>query len=251
MVHGPRVSAVSCSTPPACAARGFRSVRFICGRKAPTAIRAHVSADLVAAIFAKPPPGDSTAFWAALRNAFPDAMTDKAQLEGAVSNTSFIYAAGYETTANAVSHTLAALAIDQDSQTALAEELHDAGLLATPERPDPPAVTAEQLSKLSVLDAVCHEALRVFPPAPNGGFRELTHDTEVRCGRGSRGRYPCIHYPCTDLLCTIRLRFHVGRCAGVLLNTGVQTVTERHGALIGAWGFVRDEPVPQGVMMLR
>lgn len=107
-------------------------------------------------------------------------MTDESQRQAAMSNLSFVYAAGYETTANATRHTLAALAIDQDSQEALVEELRDAGLLATPDNPSPPAITAEALAGLTVLDAVCHESLRVFTPAPSGGIRVLTKDTDVR-----------------------------------------------------------------------
>lgn len=59
--------------------------------------------------------------WAALRRAYPDAMTDRHVHEAAISNLAFVYGASYETTANAAMHTLAALALDQDSQTAIVE----------------------------------------------------------------------------------------------------------------------------------
>ena len=60
------------------------------------------------------------------------------------------------------------------------QELGDAGLLATVECPEPPAVTAEQLAGLSVLDAVCHESMRLLTPEPFGGFRQLAEHTNVR-----------------------------------------------------------------------
>lgn len=72
-------------------------------------------------MYAKPLPEKSSKFWASVRYAYPDAMTDDAQFELAVSNLAFIYMAGYETTANAITNTLAALALDKDSQTVVAE----------------------------------------------------------------------------------------------------------------------------------
>ena len=120
-------------------------------------------------------------------------MTDKAQFESALANASFMYGAGYESTANGVRHTLAALAIDQDSQAALAEELQDAGLLATPSAPSPPAITSDHLAGLPVLDAICHESLRVFPPVPNGAVRVLAKDTEVRSAVRVHGVNACSH----------------------------------------------------------
>ena len=62
--------------------------------------------------------------WAALRSAFPSAMEDRGEYEDAIANVAFVYGASYETTANAAMHTIAALALDQDSQTALAEVRH-------------------------------------------------------------------------------------------------------------------------------
>eukprot|EP00892_Ulva_mutabilis_P010425 jgi/Ulvmu1/7755/UM039_0063.1 len=135
--------------------------------------------ELLRRVYARPMPEGSTAMWAALRRAFPAAMSDEAEAEAAIANLAFIYGAGYETTGNAAMHTLAALAIDQDSQTALAEELNGAGLLATSENPKPRAVTAEDLSNLTVLDAITHESLRLMSTAPNGGLRVLLSDTEI------------------------------------------------------------------------
>lgn len=165
-----------------------------------------VRADLTTEIYSKPaPPADSTAFWAVLRNAFPDAMTDAAQRESFISNVSLLYGAGYETTANAVRHTLAALAIDQDSMAAVAEELQDAGFLATPDMPNPPAITAEDLAGLRVLDAVCHESLRLFPPAPNGGFRTLNKDMKVR--------WTGLAYACVSWIVTVPTAARDRTCA--------------------------------------
>jgi cytochrome P450 len=59
------------------------------------------------------------------------------------------------------------------------QELEDAGLLATPLRPTPRAIEAADLPQLTFLDAVCHESLRLFPPAPSGGARRLTKDTQA------------------------------------------------------------------------
>eukprot|EP00892_Ulva_mutabilis_P006221 jgi/Ulvmu1/3971/UM181_0005.1 len=136
--------------------------------------------DVVREIFGKAPPEGSTTLWAALRQAFPEAMTDEQQFEDAVANVAFMYVAGYETTSNAIMHTLAALALHPESHASLVQELDEAGLLATSERPEPPPVTAEHLSSLKVLDAVCHESLRLFPPVP-GAARVLTQETEI-CG---------------------------------------------------------------------
>lgn len=78
-------------------------------------------AELLARVYAKPLPEGSRTMWAALRRAYPDAMTDRHVYEAAISNLAFVYGASYETTANAAMHTLAALALDQDSQTAIVE----------------------------------------------------------------------------------------------------------------------------------
>lgn len=72
-------------------------------------------------LFSQPPEEDARTLQAALRSCFPDAMTDVRQFEDAVANVSFMYVAGFETTSNAVVHTLSALAIDQDSQALLVE----------------------------------------------------------------------------------------------------------------------------------
>eukprot|EP00892_Ulva_mutabilis_P006220 jgi/Ulvmu1/3970/UM181_0004.1 len=141
---------------------------------------------VVREIFGKAPPEGSTTLWAALRQAFPEAMTDEEQFEDAVANVAFMYVAGYKTTSNAIMHTLAALALHPESQTAVVQELDEAGLLATPERPTPPAVTPSQLVSLKVLDAVCHESLRLFPPVP-GAARKLVQETKISGYRIPKG----------------------------------------------------------------
>jgi cytochrome P450 len=67
------------------------------------------------------------------------------------------------------------------------QELNKAGLLATPEAPRPPQPTVEQLREMSFLDAVVHESLRVFPPAPNGTIRDLNKDLEIAGIRVPKG----------------------------------------------------------------
>eukprot|EP00892_Ulva_mutabilis_P010423 jgi/Ulvmu1/7753/UM039_0061.1 len=135
--------------------------------------------ELLRRVYARPMPEGSTAMWAALRRAYPEAMSDAQQFEAAVANVVVLYVAGFETAANAGLHTIAALAIDQDSQTAIAEELEGAGLLATPENPEPRGMTADDLSKLTVLDAVVHESMRLMPTVPHGGLRLLKEDTKI------------------------------------------------------------------------
>ena len=78
-------------------------------------------AELLRIVYAKPLPESSSKFWAAVRYAYPNALTDPAEYELALANLAFIYLAGYETTANAITHTLSALALDQDSQTVITE----------------------------------------------------------------------------------------------------------------------------------
>eukprot|EP00892_Ulva_mutabilis_P004477 jgi/Ulvmu1/2400/UM133_0001.1 len=134
--------------------------------------------ELAREAYARPMPDDCTAFWATVRRAFPAALTDAHELEHAAAHLS-LYMAAYETTAAAVTHTLAALALDQDSQTALAEELREAGLLAEPGRPPPRAIARDDLARMTVLGAVCHESLRLLPPSPVGGLRELGKDTKI------------------------------------------------------------------------
>lgn len=72
-------------------------------------------------IFRRPPPDNTRTLWAAIRECFPDAMTDVRQFEDAVANVSLMYTAGFETTGNGTMHTLCALALDQASQSLIVE----------------------------------------------------------------------------------------------------------------------------------
>lgn len=69
--------------------------------------------------YERPMEEGSTAFWACVRRAYPEALTDRGQWEHAVTSISLIYAAGSETTANGVGVILAALATDAGSRRAL------------------------------------------------------------------------------------------------------------------------------------
>ena len=75
----------------------------------------------MAEMYARDLPEDSTAFWVCLRRAFPAAMTDAGEYEAAVANVALVYAAGTETTANAVAMTLAALAAHPPSMERLVQ----------------------------------------------------------------------------------------------------------------------------------
>jgi cytochrome P450 len=65
--------------------------------------------------YERPMSEECTAFWACLRRAFPEAMSDKHQYERAISNLATMYGAGSETTVNAIMMTLGALALDASS----------------------------------------------------------------------------------------------------------------------------------------
>ena len=80
-------------------------------------------------IYERPLPDDSRALWACLRRAFPDAMQDARQYEGALINAAMIYGAGSETTATAISLTLSALALDQHFKQRIEQVRHDADAL--------------------------------------------------------------------------------------------------------------------------
>ena len=64
-------------------------------------------------------PEGSCAFWACIRRAFPNAQDDPHEYELALSNVGLVYGAGSETTAMAISLTMAALAADPESMRKL------------------------------------------------------------------------------------------------------------------------------------
>ena len=57
---------------------------------------------MVDAIYERPMEEDSAAFWACIRRAWPDAMTDNEHYEEAIVAFSAFYFAGTETTVNAM-----------------------------------------------------------------------------------------------------------------------------------------------------
>lgn len=59
------------------------------------------------------------------------------------------------------------------------QELNEAGLLRTPERPEPRNPTAEDLPKLRLLNAIFHESLRFFPPAAGASARQLDRELTI------------------------------------------------------------------------
>ena len=72
--------------------------------------------------FSRPEPAESnTAFWACIRRAYPNAMTDSEEKEGALVNIALMYGAGSETTVNAITAALALLATDAAATAALVQ----------------------------------------------------------------------------------------------------------------------------------
>ena len=57
--------------------------------------------------------------------------------------------------------------------------LDEAGLLASPERPEAREPASEDLSKLRVLNAIFHESLRFFPPAAGASARQLDRELTI------------------------------------------------------------------------
>jgi cytochrome P450 len=84
-----------------------------------------------------------------------------------------IYGAGSETTANTIATALACIALDPPSLRQLEDELCNLGLLATRNQPTGRTPTVADLRKMTFLDALFHEVLRLFPPAPGGTMRRL------------------------------------------------------------------------------
>lgn len=61
------------------------------------------------------------------------------------------------------------------SAAAVQQELASAGLLATPDCPNPARFEWQTLGKLSYLQACIREGLRLFSPAANGSWRLSAH----------------------------------------------------------------------------
>ena len=77
---------------------------------------------LVQHSYTRPAPAeDNTAFWACLRRAIPNALTDKSAYDRAVANTGAMYLAATESTVIAIATTLMLLALDEDTSAALVQ----------------------------------------------------------------------------------------------------------------------------------
>jgi cytochrome P450 len=84
--------------------------------------------------------------------------------------------AGFETTSMGLTWTLGALACHPDVVRELESELASVGLLASAENPAPQQFSWQLLGKLSYLQAVIREGLRLFSPAATGTWRLTTHN---------------------------------------------------------------------------
>lgn len=104
----------------------------------------------------------------------------------------------------------------QHERRELLQEMREAGLVATAALPQPPAVTARQLNTLAVLDAVCHESLRLMPPVP-GSVRKVTRDMVVRMQSRTRP----VGHP--------RVLRHKSQAARIATHTQVLAVTAPKG----------------------
>ncbi|EIE23073.1 cytochrome P450 [Coccomyxa subellipsoidea C-169] len=75
---------------------------------------------------------------------------------------------GLDTSAQTCAFTLALLAAHPEQEKALAAELDAAGLLLTPANPSPRPMAFSDLPRLTYLDGVIKESLRMFPVAATG-----------------------------------------------------------------------------------
>ncbi|KAK9856118.1 hypothetical protein WJX84_001364 [Apatococcus fuscideae] len=85
--------------------------------------------------------------------------------------------AGYDTSGVTMTWTIFLLSQHPEVEAKVVEELHQQGLLATPEQPAPRALCYEDLSKLPYLSMVLREAQRLYPAVSGGSARRCdTHD---------------------------------------------------------------------------
>lgn len=91
-----------------------------------------------------------------------------------------ILMAGVDTSSIAIFSTILLLAIHQQQQEKVFEEVHD--VLESGDCD----VTYEHLSKMPYLECAIKEALRLFPPAPIVG-RQCSDDVELSCGKIPQG----------------------------------------------------------------
>ncbi|KAG1667781.1 hypothetical protein FOA52_010818 [Chlamydomonas sp. UWO 241] len=96
-------------------------------------------------------------------------------------NISVMLAAGFETSASAIGHIVLSLLQHPAELVRLEEELDSLGLLKTPKRREPRAVEWEDLGRMTFLNAVIKETLRVHSPAGMGTIRMASKATKI-CG---------------------------------------------------------------------
>ncbi|PRW50749.1 cytochrome P450 [Chlorella sorokiniana] len=87
--------------------------------------------------------------------------------------------AGMDTTAHTMAFTLYLIARHPDVDSKLCAELEAAGLLATPQAPQPRQVAWEDLSRLPYLTAVVKESMRMLPVGANGSALEAKRDMQL------------------------------------------------------------------------
>ncbi|KAG1669637.1 hypothetical protein FOA52_010797 [Chlamydomonas sp. UWO 241] len=97
------------------------------------------------------------------------------------SNVAIMLAAGFETSASAINSAVLSLIQHPAELARLEEELDAFGLLKTPTRPEPRAVEWDDLGRMTYLNAVIKETLRLYPPASLGGMRATSKPTTL-CG---------------------------------------------------------------------
>ena len=84
------------------------------------------------------------------------------------------------------------LAAHPQLQAKLAQELDEAGLLASPSRPEPRPLTHADLTALPYMDAVIKESMRLWPVASTGTGRVATEDTALGGYHIPAGSFSCI-----------------------------------------------------------
>ncbi|KAG1669638.1 hypothetical protein FOA52_010798 [Chlamydomonas sp. UWO 241] len=97
------------------------------------------------------------------------------------SNVAIVIAAGFETSASAITSAVLSLIQHPTKLTRLEEELDAFGLLKTLRRPEPRAVEWDDLGRMFYLNAVIKETLRLYPPASLGSMRATNKPTTL-CG---------------------------------------------------------------------
>ncbi|KAK9813430.1 hypothetical protein WJX73_008508 [Symbiochloris irregularis] len=83
------------------------------------------------------------------------------------------FAAGIESAGNAMSWTLYLISEHEEVQKKLEAELNEFGFLATPENPKPQTMEFADLGKMTYLQWVCKEAMRLLPVASSGVTRKV------------------------------------------------------------------------------